>query len=129
MHLIEHDLAKHQDQVSGLIAPDDVVVMISGSGQSPNIVQAARTARSDGAVTVGLTGGAGGPRKDFVDICLIVPSIRMEQIEDVHLALEHALCGALRQMVGRTLVLRRRDESWPRTEAPPAGSTQANGGA
>ena len=101
-------------QLTGLIEPDDVLVMISGSGQSPNILQAALAGRAAGAVTVGLTGFEGGQLKDLVDICVIVPSNRMEQIEDVHLALEHALCSALRQMVGEVVLLRTLDDRWGR---------------
>jgi len=49
-----------------------------------------------GVTTLGLTGFAGGKMKDLVDICLIVPSSQMEQIEDVHMVIDHLLTGLLR---------------------------------
>ena len=92
-------------QLSGLVEPGDVVVMISGSGRSPNILRATETARACGAVTVGLTGSGGGQLKNLVDVCVLVPSNRMELIEDVHAVLMHALCQELRRMVRETAVL------------------------
>ena len=89
----------------GLVEPGDVVVMISGSGRSPNILRATETARACGAVTVGLTGSGGGQLKNLVDVCVLVPSNRMELIEDVHAVLMHALCQELRRMVRETAVL------------------------
>lgn len=79
-----------------LAEPGDVALAISGSGNSPNVLRALETARELGLITLGLTGFAGGKMKDLVDVCLIVPSARMEQIEDVHMVLDHLLTGLLR---------------------------------
>jgi D-sedoheptulose 7-phosphate isomerase len=92
-------------QLSGLLEPNDVVVLISGSGRSPNILRAATTARAHGAVTVGLTGLGGSQLKDLVDICVMVPSNCMEVIEDVHAVVMHGLCLELRNRVRDTTVL------------------------
>jgi D-sedoheptulose 7-phosphate isomerase len=88
-----------QEQLANYFEPGDVVLAISGSGNSPNILAAIEWARREGAVTVGLTGGDGGRLRVLVDHCLIAPTGRMEQIEDVHLALAHALCVSLRARI------------------------------
>lgn len=85
------------EQLRPLVQPGDVVIGISGSGNSPNVLEAMRVANEAGALAIGWTGFRGGKIKDLVDICIIVPSHSMEQIEDVHLILEHALCTTLRK--------------------------------
>jgi D-sedoheptulose 7-phosphate isomerase len=84
------------EQLRPLVRAGDLVIGISGSGNSPNVLAAMRLAREAGARTVGWTGFHGGQLKDQVDVCVIAPSDSMEQIEDVHLVLEHAVCTALR---------------------------------
>jgi len=74
----------------------DVVIAISGSGNSPNVLKAVQTARRMGITTIGLTGFAGGKLKDLVDVCLIVPSNSIEQVEDLHMVIDHLLTNALR---------------------------------
>ena len=86
------------EQLRPLAQPDDLVIAISGSGNSPNVLEAVRTARLAGARSIGWTGFQGGKLKDLVDVCVIVPSDCMEQIEDVHLIMEHAICTTLRAM-------------------------------
>lgn len=83
-------------QLAGLVQPGDLVVGISGSGNSPNVLNAIRLARSRGAVTVGLTGFDGGRLGRLVDYNLHVPSTCMEQVEDVHMVLTHLLCTQIR---------------------------------
>ena len=84
------------EQLRPLVQADDVVVGISGSGSSPNVLEAMRVAREAGAYTIGWTGFKGGKLKNLVDVCVVVPSNSMEQIEDVHLVMEHAVCTTLR---------------------------------
>lgn len=74
----------------------DVVVAISGSGNSPNVLEAARVAREMGLTTIGLTGIGGGKLKDLVDVPVVVPSNSMQHTEDVHLILCHLLTAYLR---------------------------------
>ena len=76
-----------------------MVVAISGSGDSPNVLRAAELARARGATTVGLTGFDGGRLKPLCDVCVVVPSDRIEQIEDAHLAVQHLVCRVLREML------------------------------
>jgi D-sedoheptulose 7-phosphate isomerase len=87
------------EQLASLFRPGDLLILISGSGNSPNIVAAAQWARERGATVVGLTGGDGGQLRGLVDHCVLAPTHRMEQIEDVHLVVAHALCTALRQRI------------------------------
>lgn len=85
------------EQLLGLpVGPEDLVVAISGSGNSPNVLAAIATARAAGARTVGLTGMGGGQLAALADVALVVPSDEMEVIEDVHLMVNHALTVALR---------------------------------
>ncbi|HJX70045.1 MAG TPA: SIS domain-containing protein [Dehalococcoidia bacterium] len=83
-------------QLENQVEPGDVVIGISGSGKSLNVLNALRLARSAGAVTIGLTGFDGGELKNLVDLCIIVPSNSMEQVEDIHLLLGHVITTCLR---------------------------------
>lgn len=76
-----------------------MVIAISGSGNSMNVVKAVEYANAHKAITIGLTGFEGGKLKSIVKQCLIVPGHSMEQIEDVHLILEHLLCLWLRRIL------------------------------
>jgi len=87
------------EQMANFLRPRDIFVAISGSGNSPNIIAAVRWARDAGALTIGLTGRDGGGLRPLVDYGVVVPTDRMEHIEDAHLALSHALCVALRTRI------------------------------
>ena len=86
------------EQLAILMQPEDVVIGISGSGESSNVVNALRGAREGGCKTIALTGFNGGFVKDIADICLIVPSNVMEQIEDIHLMIGHILVTGLKDI-------------------------------
>ncbi|HTW56431.1 MAG TPA: SIS domain-containing protein [Thermoplasmata archaeon] len=91
------DYAKvFSEQLKGLAQAGDVAVGISGSGNSPNVLEAVRMARTMGLTTVGLTGMGGGKLKELVDVPLVVPSNSMQHIEDVHLLVCHLLTAYLR---------------------------------
>jgi D-sedoheptulose 7-phosphate isomerase len=85
------------EQMSNFIHPRDVAFAISGSGNSPNVLAALRTAREAGAFTVGLTGFAGGQMRSLCDVCVIIPSDNMQIIEDLHVCVAHSLFTAIRQ--------------------------------
>jgi len=87
------------EQLRSLAVPGDVVVAISGSGNSPNVLEAVRAAKEMGLVTIGLTGIGGGKLKDMVDVPLVVPSNSMQHTEDVHLMVLHFLTAYLRDEV------------------------------
>ncbi len=84
-------------QLEALAQAGDVAIGISASGNSPNVLRAMQFAHEQGLTTIGLTGFAGGKLKDAVDVCVVAPCDCMEQIEDVHLVIEHAICTALRE--------------------------------
>lgn len=97
------------EQMANFIRPGDVLIAISGSGNSPNVIAALEWARGEGAVTIGLTGGSGGRLLGLVDCCLLVPSNRMEQIEDMHLVLAHAICVSVRNRIARKTLIAARE--------------------
>ncbi len=79
-------------QVRALSRPADVVIAISTSGRSPNVLAAVKAARTLGLKTIGLTGGDGGRLVRLVDIALVVPSTNTARIQECHIALGHVLC-------------------------------------
>jgi D-sedoheptulose 7-phosphate isomerase len=79
------------EQVKMLGRPGDVLCVISASGSSPNVVEAARVAKSMGLHTLGLLGCDGGRLKDILDDCVIVPCADYGHIESAHLVLSHLL--------------------------------------
>ncbi len=85
------------EQLANLVQSGDLVIAMSGSGNSPNVLRAVEMARSAGARTVGFTGQPGGKLKGMVDISVVVPSRRIEQAEDAHLILDHLVSVALRE--------------------------------
>ena len=80
-------------QLEGLAQEGDVVVGLSTSGHSKNVLQALRTARALGLTTIGFTGGSGSALSTLCDICLRVPSTTTARIQEVHLAIGHILCA------------------------------------
>lgn len=91
-------------QLAPLVKPDDVVIGISCSGNSANVLNAMAIARRQGANTIAFTGDRGGRLKETVDLCIQVPSPRIEQQEDVHLVLEHSICAAVRERLTQSSV-------------------------
>jgi D-sedoheptulose 7-phosphate isomerase len=71
----------------------DVLLAISTSGTSPNVLAAVAAAREVGMSVVGLTGRDGGPLADSCDVCLIVPVESTPRIQEAHILLSHVLCG------------------------------------
>ena len=90
------------EQLAGLAEKGDTVLAISGSGNSPNVVQGLEEARKLGLRTLVLTGFAGGRVKSLADLCLIVPSDNMQHIEDAHLCATHAIFRAIRHRMAQT---------------------------
>ena len=82
-------------QLKTQMSPGDVVIAISASGNSPNLVGAMEYANANGALTVALTGFDGGRLRDLAQICIHVPTAKGEYgpVEDVHMVLDH-LVGA-----------------------------------
>ena len=80
-------------QVEALCRAGDVVIGLSTSGNSPNVVQGIEAARAQRASTVGMTGGDGGRLATLVDEALVISSARTSRIQEAHLFLGHLLCG------------------------------------
>ena len=85
-------------QLANFVKPDDVVIGFSTSGNSPNVLEAIKLANQMSAVTIGLTGFDGGQLSQMVKINIHVPSNCIEHVEDIHLALQHLICTAMRQL-------------------------------
>jgi D-sedoheptulose 7-phosphate isomerase len=82
-------------QLNSLLQPGDVVIAISGSGNSLNVIKAVELANSRGGITVGFTGMTGGKLQKIAKYVLYVPNQRIDQVEDIHLMLEHMICRAI----------------------------------
>ena len=85
------------EQLVSLAQPGDVLVAISVSGTSPNIVSAVSEARALGLTVISLTGQTGGTLAAMSDVLVTVPSDSMEVVEDAHLIVSHSLCVATRE--------------------------------
>ncbi|MBC7235083.1 MAG: HAD-IIIA family hydrolase [Chloroflexi bacterium] len=92
------------EPLRNLARPGDMLVGFSCSGNSENVLRAVDYARRLGVFTVGLTGHPGGKLAALTDLSILVPGDCMEQVEDVHLLLEHAMIGALRERAQRDLL-------------------------
>lgn len=84
------------------LEPGDVLVAISASGRSPNVLKAVRLANDRGATTIGLTGFGGGELAGLAQIALVVDAHDYGLVEDAHLAVNHALTAAVRARLART---------------------------
>ncbi|AWN34433.1 D-sedoheptulose 7-phosphate isomerase [Methylobacterium radiodurans] len=80
-------------QVLALGHPGDVCLALSTSGNSPNVLRAMHAAQDLRLATIGLTGRSGGLMAPFADVLLCVPSDATPLIQQVHMALAHAICG------------------------------------
>jgi D-sedoheptulose 7-phosphate isomerase len=120
------------EQLQSLIRPGDVVIGISCSGNSANVLNAIKTAREAKAITIAFVGFDGGLLKDLVDVCVYVPSNRMEQVEDMHLILEHLICTCLRQFIEESehkvpKAIMAEQWAWRLSQLPSTGSGNGNG--
>ncbi len=85
------------EPLKNLAQSGDVLVAISASGNSPNVVAAVRVAKEMGLKVVGLTGFGGGKLANLSDAAFVVPSSEYGPVEDVHLILDHIITGYLYQ--------------------------------
>ena len=80
-------------QCESLVLKGDVVLGISTSGNSKNVVEGIKTAKKMGATTIGLLGGDGGIINNIVDIPIVVESTNTARIQEVHRVIYHIICG------------------------------------
>jgi D-sedoheptulose 7-phosphate isomerase len=100
---IGNDIGFHRlfsRQIEALGKPGDLVVGITTSGVSPNVLEAFRVAKKMGIAVACLTGKTGGEAKNLADICLIVPSGTTARIQEMHITLGQMLCGGLELALG-----------------------------
>lgn len=104
MTALSNDLGYHRvftEQLMNLIRPGDVLVVISGSGNSPNVLRAVDYARNECAQVVGLLGFSGGRAAELCDTAIVVDSEDYGVIEDAHLILNHILVEYFRERLSR----------------------------
>lgn len=82
-------------QIEALCRPEDLVIGITTSGNSKNVVNAIIEANAIGATTVGLTGGTGGKLSELCRFNLVMPSNDTPRIQEAHIFIGHSLCGLL----------------------------------
>jgi D-sedoheptulose 7-phosphate isomerase len=80
-------------QLRGLGKANDVLIAISTSGNSANVLRALEVARETGIKTIGLTGQTGGKMKALCDVCIAVPATKSNHIQEMHIAIGHMICG------------------------------------
>ena len=85
-------------QVEGLAVAGDVLIGISTSGNSPNVISALKTGKVIGCTVIGLSGRDGGLMNDCCDINLVVPSNVTARIQEMHILIGHILCSAVDDM-------------------------------
>ncbi|MFW9996692.1 MAG: SIS domain-containing protein [Candidatus Odinarchaeota archaeon] len=85
------------EQLKNLMEPGDVIVGISGSGNSKNVVKAIDYANKNGGITIGILGYDGGKLLNAVQESIHVPSFNMQQVEDIHVLVSHLLTSMIRE--------------------------------
>lgn len=84
-----------KEQLENLLEPGGIVIGISASGNSKNVLNAIEYAKSIGCVTIGLAGFGGGELANMADECITVNSNRYGPVEDIHLMLEHMISNCI----------------------------------
>jgi D-sedoheptulose 7-phosphate isomerase len=87
------------EQLRNLLQEDDLLIAISASGNSPNVIDAIALARERGARTAALLGFDGGRAKDMVEVALVVTSDDYGRVEDLHLVLNHLVAAWMRHLL------------------------------
>lgn len=93
---VDPDLVFAQ-QVYGLGKQSDVLIGITTSGNSLNVLKAMHTAKQKGMKTISLTGGNGGKIKALSDICIVVPECETFKVQELHLAVYHCICAGVEE--------------------------------
>jgi D-sedoheptulose 7-phosphate isomerase len=86
-------------QIESLVTPQDILVALSTSGNSPNIVRGVEAGRARGAYLVAFTGDTGGHLTSKVDLLLNVPSRDPQRIQECHITIGHIACSLIEQFV------------------------------
>jgi D-sedoheptulose 7-phosphate isomerase len=86
-------------QVQALGRPGDVLVGITTSGRSPNIIRAMAQAKASGIKRVGLTGARGEALREHCDYCIAVPAQPTPRIQELHIAIGHTICALVEEVI------------------------------
>ena len=85
-------------QIESLVASDDILVALSTSGNSPNVIRGVEAGRIHGAYLVAFTGETGGQLASRVDLLLNVPTEDAQRIQECHITIGHIACGLIEQL-------------------------------
>ena len=85
----------YAQQIAGYGKKGDVLIALSTSGNSQNIVDAVITAKAKGLTVIGLTGQSGGEMKQYCDIAICVPSTSTPEVQEFHLPVYHTICKVI----------------------------------
>ena len=112
------------EQLANLVEARDVVIGISTSGNSLNVINACYLAKQEGAITIGLLGAHGGKMKELVDAYILAPGQNIEQEEDAHMILAHMITRHMRNFIRYSA-----DQLVSAISATPANSLESVGAA
>jgi D-sedoheptulose 7-phosphate isomerase len=84
-------------QVEGLMQEGDVLIALSTSGTSPNVLRAVEAAKRIGATVLGFSGRGGGKLKEAADLCLVAPADESPRIQELHITAAHVLCDLVEE--------------------------------
>ena len=88
-------------QCESLVSKGDIVIGISTSGNSENVVKGLRTSKKNGGLTIGLLGNNGGKIKNIVDISLVVNATSVPRIQEAHRVIYHIICEIVEEELAR----------------------------
>lgn len=93
------------EQLASLVRPGDIVIAISASGNSKNVIKAAEAANKSDATVIGFTGFDGGRLGQLANINIHVKSNIIEHVEDIHLMLEHLIVKTIKEQVQSSIII------------------------
>tara|TARA_B000000460_G_scaffold248178_1_gene225010 strand:+ start:1674 stop:2264 length:591 start_codon:yes stop_codon:yes gene_type:complete len=88
-------------QCESLVSKDDIVIGISTSGNSENVIKGLKTSKKNGGLTIGLLGNNGGKIKNIVDISLVVNATSVPRIQEAHRVIYHIICEIIEEELAR----------------------------
>lgn len=89
-------------QVESLVKPNDVVIGISTSGNSENVLKGIKLAKKIGAITIGLTGSKKNKLEKISDIILKIPSSNTQRIQEAHIMIGHIICEIVENRIKKS---------------------------
>ena len=89
-------------QCEALIQPNDIIFVLSTSGNSPNVINGVKVAKKKNIISIGLLGNNGGNLKDHLTIPIIVTSNSTPRIQEVHRIILHAICQIVEDNFSKT---------------------------